>query len=301
MIMKAKLILIFFLLIILQACTEQQNVENEIYTLKNSTYGAVVCASLADVYDRPSIGAVRRTQLLYNQPVMIITTGDEFYEIQTFEGFLGFVQNVKLVLTDFSLKTDERDRKILITGSIKTVYSRPDGKIPKERVAAGTEFAYYGKTGDWVRVMMCDGEYGYLTLNDIILYQDDIPKTNVESFIRDILRFTGTKYLKGGASVIEGFDMENLIYTAAKINGVRMVPSIEAMQKMGKEVSQEEMQPGDVLFLSSDRYNNNIEMLAVLTDRDSVVLYSDSELSVIKAKIIDHDIRNRIRKVIRLF
>lgn len=301
MMMKSKLILLIILLLLLQACGDQQDTENEIYSIKNAGYDAVVCAMLADVYDKPQIDATRLTQLLYNQPVIIISSGEIFSEIRAASDITGFIQNIKLEKTDFSLKTDEKDRKILITGNVKTVYSRPDGKIPKERVVAGTEFAYHGKTGDWVRVLMCDGEYGYLTLNDIILYSKDIPKTNNDSFIRDVLRFSGTKYLRGGASWIEGFDMENLIYTAARINGVFVTPSIEAMQKNGVLVSWEEMRPGDILFLSSDRYNSNISSLAVMTAPDSAVVFTETTLSIEEVKMIDHDLRNRIRKVIRLY
>ena len=31
---------------------------------------------------------------------------------------------------------------------------------------------------------MCEGEYGYITINNIILFQDHIPITSVDSFVR---------------------------------------------------------------------------------------------------------------------
>jgi hypothetical protein len=299
--LKIRIVLLLLILCISSACTGRDKPTEVSYTLKGAMWDGVVNDMLADIYESPSLEAERITQSFYNQPVEMIAEASGFLRIKTFAGIEGYILKSKVDMDTGSLETNESDQKILITGKTKTIYSKPDGRMPVEKVVMGTVLSYRGKVGDWIRVALCKGMEGYITLNDIILYESRIPLTNTGSFIRDIVSFAGVRYLKGGSSVLEGIDMPNLISVCAVINGYTLSLDISEMTKEGKSVSFEEIMPGDILFLSNDRYNDIISDLAVIISDDEAVAYSEKDMSISILKLLDLDARYRTRKIIRIF
>lgn len=296
-----KVVFLMMTLCMLSACTDRDKPAEVSYTLKCGLCDGVISVMLADVYEAPSLGAERITQALYNQPVEMISQDSEFFLIKTAAGIEGYILKNKVDKDLGSLETDASDQKILITGKTKTIYAKPDGRMPVEKVVLGTVLSYRGKAGDWIRVGLCKGIEGYITLNDIILYESRIPLTNTESFIRDIVSFDGVKYVKGGSSVLEGIDMPNLVYICAYINGIELPLEIAEMAGEGKSVSFDEIMPGDILFLSNDRYNEIIGDLAVVMSNETAVAYSEKDMSISIIKLLDLDVRYRTRKIIRIF
>jgi|GEM_PF-4918097 len=296
-----RLILVLLSLCILNACTERDKSAGTNYTLKCSSCNSVVSVMLADIYEAPSLQAERITQAFYNQPLEMFPEDDSFYRVKTLSGTGGYILKNKVDKELGSLKTDASDQKILITGKTKTIYSKPDGRMPVEKVVLGTVLSYRGKEGDWIRVALCKGMEGYITLNDIILYEGQIPRTNAESFIRDITSFVGVKYLKGGSSVLEGIDMPNLIAVCAWVNGYALPLDISELKDEGKSISFEEIMPGDILFLSKDRYNYIISELAVVISDEAAVAYSERDMSISILKLLDLDAGYRTREIIRIF
>lgn len=298
---KLKYIIVFFVLVFLGACSNGTSEEIVLYSLKETQYNAVINHSLADIYEDSSIDSKRMTQAVYNQPVWIIDQKGDYFHIRTLGNIEGYVLVNKVSYSTSSLETNEKDQKILVTGKTKTIYSKTDGKIPIEEVVTGTILSYRGKVGDWVRVQMCEGEYGYITINNIILFQDHIPITSVDSFVRDIISFSGGKYMQGGISELEGFDMSNLIYVCAKINGYELPIDIFELKGTYDGISVENIRAGDILFLAKDRYNEYIQSVAVVVDNSQVIMFSDEDLEIGIYRMADHDIMNRIRKTVRIF
>lgn len=293
--------LLILSVLFLSSCARGERIAAEIYTLKDNSYNAVAADMLVDVYKEASLNSARITQALYNQPVKIIGEKNDFYKVETTSGTEGFLLKSKVIIDISSLMTNEKDEKILITGETKTIYAKPDGKKPVGKALTGTVLSYHGKSGDWVRILLCDGREGYLTINNIILYQGNIPETDTGSFLRDVRTNIGSKYLKGGASAAEGFDMPNLIYICAKINGVKIPPDIEDMIEAGTAVGKEEIAAGDVIFLSKDRYNKEVDEVAVVLGNDAIAVFSKEEIVIKIARMTEIDAHNRIMKAIRLF
>jgi gamma-D-glutamyl-L-lysine dipeptidyl-peptidase len=286
---------------ILSSCSSEKRMNEETYSLRDDTYDAVAAVMLADIFSDASLDSDRITQALYGQPLRILGSQDGFYHVALSGGIEGYVSENKIRLDNTSLATNEKNQRILVTGESKTIYSRPDGEIPVVKVATGTVLSFRDKLGDWIKVGLTDGTDGYLTLNNIILFEGQIPKTDTDSFCRDIKVFSDSKFLKGGTSRAEGFDMQNLVRLCAMLNGIELPLDLTDMMNEGKVISDSDMQKGDILFLSKDRYNETVVTVAVVLDAGDGVFYSDTLHSITAGRMIDEDIRNRIRKVIRLF
>jgi gamma-D-glutamyl-L-lysine dipeptidyl-peptidase len=299
--MKKHLAAVFLIAFIFSSCSSEGKTAEETYTIKNDIYDAVAIEMLADIYTEASLDSVRITQVLYNQPLKIQGSKDGFYLVSAIGNVEGYILENKVIINTDSLRTNVNDQKILVTGESKTVYSKPDGKIPVEKIVAGTVFAYRGKLGDWIRIEMADGTNGYLTLNNIILYEGQIPVTDADSFIRDIIAYSDAKYLEGGISATEGFDMPNLINLCARINGVELPLGINELKDEGVEVTDGVIKKGDILFLSKDRYNKTVTSAAVALDDVKAVFFSEEQHMIVIGKLMDEDIRSRTQKIIRIF
>jgi gamma-D-glutamyl-L-lysine dipeptidyl-peptidase len=299
--MKKLVAAVIVTVFILSSCSSENKMNEETYSLRDDTYDAVAAVMLADIYSDASLDSERITQALYGQPLKILGSQDGFYHVALSGDIEGYVSGNKISMDVSSLKTNERDQKILVTGESKTIYSRPDGEVPVVKVTAGTVLSFRDKQGDWIRVGLADGTDGYLTLNNIILYERQIPKTDTESFCRDIQMFSDAKFLTGGISMAEGFDMPNLVRLCALLNGIEIPLDLKDMMYAGKAITDGDIQKGDILFLSKDRYNETVVTVAVILDAGVGVFFSDALHSITAGMMIDEDIRNRTRKVIRLF
>jgi murein DD-endopeptidase / murein LD-carboxypeptidase len=76
---------------------------------------------------------------------------------------------------------------------------------------------------------------------------------NNEDLIREALRARGTPYVWGGASR-GGFDCSGFVlYLFRRQRGIKLPHSASAQSRMGRRVSKEELQPGDLVFFSTYR------------------------------------------------
>ena len=71
------------------------------------------------------------------------------------------------------------------------------------------------------------------------------------SVVNTARQFIGGKYQWGGTSPSTGFDCSGLIYYSYKQNGVNLPRTVKEMEKVGTSVDLNQVQPGDLICLSS--------------------------------------------------
>lgn len=81
---------------------------------------------------------------------------------------------------------------------------------------------------------------------------EESQSTSIGLSVVDTARqFIGGKYQWGGTSPSTGFDCSGLIYYSYKQNGVNLPRTVKEMEKVGTSVSLNQVQPGDLICLSS--------------------------------------------------
>lgn len=80
-------------------------------------------------------------------------------------------------------------------------------------------------------------------------------------------QFVGTKYSWGGSSPSTGFDCSGLIWYTYKQNGINLPRTVKDLEKVGKEVSLDNVRVGDIIcFNSSGPSGKHVKLVSNIQD-----------------------------------
>jgi gamma-D-glutamyl-L-lysine dipeptidyl-peptidase len=269
---------------------------------KNS---GVVIDTVADVYERPDIQSIRITQVIYNQPVYILSENENWIKIKAVDGFIGWIKSRAIDKDYTSIKSGNFKYKIVITAKEKSVCESPFTGINLINVVMGTELYCTAKNGDWYGVALPLKKIGWVSSNGVIQVASDskIPKTSSTDFVVTAEKFNGTQYLEGGISCWEGIDCSGLIYICSKINGVDLPR--DALKQYTKGITviktKGSMLPGDLLFFSGYGNLDGISQVGIFVG-DGQFIYADrSKGSVMTGSMDDMYFAQKLVGIRRVF
>ena len=211
----------------------------------------VVAQNVADVYEGPDAGSGLASQALLGDIVRVTDTQGDFCRVTTGDRYGGWVATRLLV--------PARDDLDSLTTTIATlfadVFSAPDAHsemLTKLVVGTTVVVARRAEVGDWVPLLLPDGQIGYVhkvslnltyshrdpldighfrqPLQELDLLRalgDQVPHADLIAALgRNITetakRFIGTPYLWGGCTPF-GIDCSGLTQVAYKLNGVQLL------------------------------------------------------------------------------
>ncbi len=263
---------------------------------------AVVTEGVVDMFDKPDILGIRLTQVLYNQVVKVIKQESSWTNIKLLDGSSGWVKSKYISRSTDSVTDGGIKNKIIVTSKTIDIYTGANNAVNFKKVVLGTELYSTGKTKTGYDVLLPGNKRGWVEEGGVIavpIEDNTIPKTSKDEFIQTIKKFEGTIFIMGGISRW-GVDSSGLAYISSKINGVDIPRDIIEMSKTGTKVDLESIQPGDLIFFSTDSLKKDVYDVGVYLG-DNQFVHSSASRGVINETLEDSYFKDRIFTVRRIF
>jgi probable lipoprotein NlpC len=115
-----------------------------------------------------------------------------------------------------------------------------------------------------------------------------VHRDTAETVVEAARKFIGTPYKYGGTTRA-GMDCSGLLLNSFRSINVELARSSEDQSKMGKEVSMNELLPGDLVFFATGKRRKKITHVGLVTEiigKDNVkFIHSSSALGVVETNL----------------
>lgn len=101
--------------------------------------------------------------------------------------------------------------------------------------------------------------------------------------------FVGSSYRSSGTSPRKGFDCSGFTSYILKEYGFRIAPGSSSQAKLGKAVSLENAQPGDLVFFGNKKRINHVALVVSNNNGDITVVHSTNSRGVVVENVNDSD------------
>ncbi len=302
---KILIILICTFLLLLTGCSSR-----EIPVTKNEQLlsgitpenAAVITEAVVDMFDKPDILGNRLTQVLFNQVVKVIKEENSWSNIKLLDGSTGWIRSKYVSRNTDSVTDGGINNKIIVTAKIVDIYTGATNAVNYKKVVLGTELYSIGKTKTGYDILLPGNKRGWVEEGGVIaipIEDNIVPKTSKDDFIQTVKKFKGTIFIMGGLSRW-GMDSSGLVYICSKVNGVEVPRNIEQMSKTGTDVILEQLQPGDLIFFSTDSLKKDVNDVGVYLG-DNKFIHSSATRGVIDETLEDSYYKDRICTIRRIF
>ena len=278
----------------------------------------VVIESSVSLMSKPEPSSVRITEVLYNEPVVVIEEADNGYvKIMTMDGIEGYVPGKSLTENMESVEPDLHSYKLVVSDPSKNIMTHASNGTLMMRVEMNTVLYADLKREGVYQVALPNGESGWIGSSGVIELgtRDEIQEVSSRYFVSSIMTFINAKYKENGLTMY-GVSVNGAVYVCSEINGIDMPRTMEEQAQMGEEVTLnydavtgeviiEDILPGDILFLrspSSEPGDTTIYEMAVCTDTGTLFMISSARTTVrLKTFTAGDDICDRIITIRRIF
>jgi cell wall-associated NlpC family hydrolase len=212
---------------------------------KNLSMIARININVADVRSEPTFDSERTSQGLYNELVKVLEKGQAMERIKFHDGHIGWIR--KQFLSEY--KDLEGKGPFFVNDDVTPGFEKPDAGsrrltlIPYGCKINGT------LVGDFLETS--SDRYGiiYLPRHELLDSEEAADSFNPKSddLIREAEKFLGTPYLWGGRSFF-GMDCSGFVQTIMHRFGIGLPRDTKEQINAGRDVTREEIQPGDLLF-----------------------------------------------------
>lgn len=216
---------------------------------------AVVKNSVANIRSNPGHSAELATQATLGTPLKVFDKNDNWYLVQTPDGYLSWVDSGGIsLMNDRELQEWKTSEKVIFLEPFGHAYEQANtGAQTISDVVAGNIFEVKGQQNGFYEVKYPDGRIAYLEETKARPYRDwlnSLDQTK-ESFVETSKKLMGLPYLWGGTSS-KGVDCSGYTKTVFFLNG--MVIPRDASQQIHTGIvvdstrNFKNLQQGDLLF-----------------------------------------------------
>ena len=215
----------------------------------------IVTNSVGDLRYHPAHPSELLTQVLLGMPVKLLDKKNEWLQVQTPEGYIGWITIGSLhLLTRKDLNDYLKKSKIIITSHYALSYSEPTpNSEPVSDIVVGNMLVVNSTLNDHYFVNYPDGREAYIPIEDACMLNDWIDNIELtgESIVATAKQFMGIPYVWGGTSS-KGIDCSGLVKLSFFLHGLIIARDASQQIKYGNEVDYaanfEVLQTGDLVF-----------------------------------------------------
>jgi cell wall-associated NlpC family hydrolase len=143
------------------------------------------------------------------------------------DGYRGWIRSWSVqVLASSELEKYRSGPMVEVDAMVARVREQPSGRsAPLREATLGSRLRRVGRSGNWIRVTLPDGERGYLHTRDLLVdpnsYRSRVRPRHIPALLRTGMRFLGVPYQWGGVTP-KGVDCSGLVQTVFRLHGVLM-------------------------------------------------------------------------------
>jgi cell wall-associated NlpC family hydrolase len=218
----------------------------------------LVSISVANLRSDPSHAAELCTQALMGTPLKLLRKERGWYQVQTPDQYLGWVDEEAIITMDKEAYEDYRtEAKIIYTALWGNSYGQPDRKaLPVSDLVAGGVLQLIEIQGDYYKVKYPDGRLAFVNRSEsepFVEWVDDRNPTS-ENLVSTAEKLIGIPYLWGGTS-IKAVDCSGFTKTVYFMNGLILPRDASQQDDIGMFVDDQKffsrLLPGDLLFFGT--------------------------------------------------
>jgi len=210
----------------------------------------------------------RVTQALIGEPLVAEGGQKDWYYVQTWDTYRGWIPNYAMRLLDDGSRTYASTGPVAVVRSLwAEVREQPSELatiVTKATVAAELEIT--DSTGDWVELRLPDGKMGFVRKSDVKLVDKDkavaIWLPTPDKIIETACRFIGVPYLWGGTSPF-GLDCSGFVQLVHRIHGITLLrdAGIQAGDPRCQRVEREDVKMGDLVFFGKPPHVEDLKAI----------------------------------------
>ncbi|MEM6699293.1 MAG: C40 family peptidase, partial [Bacteroidota bacterium] len=221
--------------------------------LEDKIYG-VVNLSACNLRSNPKHSAELATQSTLGTPLKIYLTENDWYRVQTPDGYLGWLDPGGFIAMNKAQYNIWKLRgKVIYAKDFGFSYSKADSSSMRvSDLIAGNILALEGTEGNYFKVRYPDDRIAYISKSETLNYQDWLAQNpTAEQILQNAQQHLGRPYLWGGTSG-KGMDCSGFTKTVFYNNGLMLPRDASQQVHVGIELKQDttwqNLLPGDFLF-----------------------------------------------------
>ena len=246
------------------------------------SYG-IIQVSVANMRAHSVFQAELVNQTLMGNIVSILDKRDDFYLIQNWDGYMGWVNKHEILIGDTELAEQwEESEKVMMRENHGLIFREPDdnSQILSDLVPC-ILLKKLGQKAGYIQIEMPDKQIGYVK-KDLLMEDKEyrMIKISGEKIVLQAQKFMGIPYLWGGNSS-KGFDCSGLVQTVFRLYNATLPRDSGPMSREGKNIpiseSCHDYQKGDLLFFGKTA--NRINHVAIYTG-DGLYVHSRGKVGI---------------------
>ena len=222
----------------------------------------IIYNSVGTIRIAPKFKSEMVTQVLLGSIVKILGEKKEWKQIESSDGYTGWISGSVKVLNDIELQSYISMPKLIVTSIYTHSYEEPnENSLPVSDLVIGNILVYdealdISSSNGYYVVQYPDGRSAFVNNADVrvsIDWYKEITLTS-DSIVNCALRFKGIPYLWGGTSS-KGLDCSGLTKTVYNMHGISLLRDASQQVTQGFLIDTKgefsELVPGDLLFFGS--------------------------------------------------
>ncbi len=223
-------------------------------SLEGKTMG-IVKISVANLREEPKHSSQLVTQATLGTPVKIWKRTEEWYYIQTPDGYLSWVDHGGIITMDKNgFDSWKSSEKIIFKNAYGQSFKEASkNSQPVSDIVAGSIFEFEEAANDFYKVSYPDGREAFIAREESAIYSEWLSdlQASEENLVQTSSKLMGLPYLWGGTSS-KGVDCSGFTKTIYFMNGIVIPRDASQQIREGKLIDSsgtfENLAVGDLLF-----------------------------------------------------
>jgi cell wall-associated NlpC family hydrolase len=189
----------------------------------------VVNEAVGEIRARPEHSAEQVSQVVLGSVLRVLGSRDagRWYRVECEDGYRGWIRSWSVQpFGKAELESFHSGPLVEVDSMVARVRSGPSGRSdPIREATLGARLRRQGRSGNWIRVALPDGETGHLNARDLLVDRSSLRSrrrpNDIPALVRTARRFLGVPYQWGGGTP-KGVDCSGLVQMVFRLHGVQL-------------------------------------------------------------------------------